>query len=128
MAGNKTLPQRRPAETATGLAGAVVAVIVATTDISTELATALVAVVAGVPAIVTRIVNLRRSTVSGQMLVNLTPSVTGLASSTLKAAQADSVSLSDKTTTLKAVTESMSSWSDVLVTEPGAKEPQPGGE
>jgi hypothetical protein len=124
VAAGRTLPQRRPAETATGVAGAVVAIVVATTDISTELATALVAAVAGVPAIVTRIVNLRRSTAAGQTLVNLTPAVAGLARSTLQAAEGDAVSLTDKTTTLKAATESMSSWSDVLITEPGAEEPQ----
>jgi hypothetical protein len=119
----KSLPQRRPAETATGLAGAAVAILVATTGLSTELATALVVLVAGLPGVVTAIVNLRRSTAAGQMLVNLTPNVAGLATSALAAASAENVSLTDKTTTLKAVTESMASWSDVLIVEPGAEAP-----
>lgn len=115
----KRLPSRRPAESATGLAGAVVAILVATTGLSTELATALVIVVGAVPAIVTAIVSTTRSTATGVMLVGLTPEVAGLAGAALRAASEDGVSLTERTTTLKDVAASMESWSAVLSAEPG---------
>jgi hypothetical protein len=122
------LPSRRPAETATGLTGAVVAIIVATTGLSTELATALVVVVGAVPAIVTAVVSVTRSTAAGALLVGMTPGVAGLARATLRAASEDDVSLTDKTTTLKDVTESMESWSAVLSAEPGTSAAASGDE
>lgn len=114
----KSLPSRRPAEAATGLAGAVVAIVVATTGLSTELATALVVVVGTLPGIVTAVVSVTRSTAAGTMLVGLTPEVAGLAGSALKAAREGT--LTEKTTTLKDVAESMASWSTVLTAESGA--------
>lgn len=117
----KALPSRRPAETATGLAGTVVAIVVATTGLSTELATALVVLVGALPGIMTAIVSVTRSTAAGGLLVGLTPVVAGLAGSALEAASKDTVSLAEKTTTLKDVTESMASWSSVLSAEPGTK-------
>ena len=116
----QSLATNRPAESTTGLAAAVVAIIVATTHISTELATALVVVVGAVPGLVTAIVSATRSTAAGVTLVELTPSVSELARSTLNAASADSVSLTDKTTALKNVADSMSSWTSVLTAESGA--------
>jgi hypothetical protein len=113
------LPEKRPAETATGLAGAVAALIVATTGLSTELATAVVVVVGALPSVVTAVVSVARSTAAGTLLVGLTPEVARLAGSTLVAAREGS--LTEKTTTLKDVTESMASWSAVLSAEPGAK-------
>lgn len=121
MPEKKSLPNRRPAEIATGLASAVTALVVASTGLSTELATALVVVVGAIPSLVTAIVNATRATAAGTMLVGLTPEVAELAGSTLKAASADSVSLTDKTTALKDVAESMASWSAVLAAEPGTK-------
>jgi hypothetical protein len=115
-----SLVKDRPAETTTGLGAAVVAVVVATTNISTELATALVVVVGAVPGIVTAIVSAARSTAAGVTLVALTPSVRDLAQSTLQAAAEANVTLADKTTTLKNVADSMSSWTSVLAAESGA--------
>lgn len=121
MKEKSSLTSRRPAEAATGVTGAVVAVLVATTGLSTELATALVAVVAFLPTLVTSVVSATRSTAAGMMLVGLTDDVAGLATTALKAASADSVPLTEKTTALKDVAESISSWSDVLAAEPGTK-------
>jgi hypothetical protein len=115
-----SLVKDRPAETTTGLGAAVVALVVATTNVSTELATALVVVVGAVPAVVTAIVTATRSSAAGITLVELTPSVRNLAHSTLEAAAKEDVSLADKTTILKNVADSMSSWTSVLVVESGA--------
>jgi ABC-type uncharacterized transport system permease subunit len=115
-----SLVKDRPAETTTGLGAAVVAVVVATTNISSELATALVVVVGAVPGVVTALVSATRSTAAGVTLVALTPSVRDLAQSTLQAAGEANVSLADKTTTLKNVADSMSSWTSVLAAESGA--------
>lgn len=115
----KTLPSRRPAEVATGVAGAVAAIIVASTGLSTELASALVVVVGALPSFVSAIVSATRSTAAGGMLVSLTPRVAELAGSALEAAAKDSSSLTEKTATLKDVAESMASWSAVLSAEPG---------
>jgi hypothetical protein len=120
MSAIQSLTTNRPAESSTGLAAAVVAIIVATTHISTELATALVVVVGAVPGIVTAIVSATRSTAAGLTLVELTPSVSDLARATLESASAETVSLTDKTTTLKNVADSMSSWTSVLTAESGA--------
>jgi len=120
MPKNESLPSKRPAEAATGLAAAVTAILVATTGLGTELATALVVVVGALPAVVTAIVSATRSTAAGAMLVGLTPEVAHLADSTLKAAT-ESSSLTDKTTALKDVAESIEAWSSVLAAEPGTK-------
>lgn len=117
----KSLPSQHPAETATGVAGAVTALVVAATGLSTELSTALVVVVGALPSFVTAIVKSTRSTAAGALLVGLTPEVASLAGSTLTAASASTVSLTEKTTTLKDVSESMAHWSAVLSAEPGAK-------
>ena len=117
----KPLPSRWPAEAATGLAGAATAIVVASTGLSTELATALIVLVGALPAIVTAVVSTSRSTAAGALLVGLTPEVASLAGSTLRAAGEGTVSLTEKTTTLKDVTESMASWSALLAAEPGAK-------
>lgn len=115
----KSLPSRRPAETATGLAGAVTALVIATTGLSTELATALVVAVAAIPGAMTAIVSATRTTAAGTMLIGLTPEVAQLAGAALKAASAETVSLTEKTSALKDVAESMASWSEVLSAEPG---------
>jgi hypothetical protein len=117
----KPLPSRRPAEALTGLAGAVAAIIVAGTGLSTELATALVVVVGALPTVVTAVVSATRSTAAGTLLVGLTPEVATLAGSTLKAASEGTVSLTDKTTTLKDVADSLASWTAVLSAEQGTK-------
>jgi hypothetical protein len=116
----QTVATNRPAESTTGVAAAVVAIVVATTHISTELATALVVVVGALPGLVTAVVSATRSTAAGITLVGLTPNVSQLAKSALDAATADTVSLTDKTTTLKNVADSMSSWTSVLAAESGA--------
>ena len=72
------LATNRPAETLTGLTAAVVAILVATTNISTPLATALVVVVGALPGLVTSIVSATRSTAAGTLLVSLTPQVRNL--------------------------------------------------
>jgi hypothetical protein len=69
---------------------------------------------------VTALVSATRSTAAGVTLVALTPSVRDLAQSTLQAAGEANVSLADKTTTLKNVADSMSSWTSVLAAESGA--------
>src|ERR1022692_3175092 len=106
MSSIQSVVSNRPAETSTGLTAAVVAIIVATTHLSTELATALVVAVGAIPAIVTSIVSATRSTAAGIMLVALTPSVRNLAASTLEAASAANVTLTDKASTLKNVADS----------------------
>jgi hypothetical protein len=114
------LPARRPAETATGVAGAAAAVLVFTTGISDETAAVLVAVVAALPAIISGVVSATRSTAAGALLVGLTPEVASLAKSALTTAASDS-DLTKKTRALKDVTESMASWTEVLSAEPGTK-------
>ncbi len=120
----------RPAETATGLTGAVVAILVATTHLSTSLATALVVVVGALPGLITAIVTATRSTAAGVTLVSLTPKVTALADSALDAGIAQG-SPTDKTATLKGVTDAMASWTQVLSAESGtsasAKQTAAGG-
>ena len=116
---NRPLPSRRPTETAAGLAGAVAAILVATTGLGTQLAAALVVVVGALPSVVTAVVSVTRSTAAGTLLVGLTPEVSNLAASTLKAASEGNVSLTDKTTALKNVADSMASWTNVLSAESG---------
>jgi hypothetical protein len=114
------LPGRRPAETATGVAGVAVAALVFTTGISDEFAAALVAVVAALPGIISAILSTTRATAAGGLLVGMTPEVAALAKSALDAAKAQD-DLTKKTTTLKDVTDSMAAWTEVLVAEPGTK-------
>jgi hypothetical protein len=113
------LATNRPAETLTGLTAAVVAILVATTNISTPLATALVVVVGALPGLVTSIVSATRSTAAGTLLVSLTPQVRNLAVSALDAGAAQQ-SPTDKAATLKGVADAMASWTSVLSTESGA--------
>jgi hypothetical protein len=112
------LATNRPAETATGLTAAVVAILVATTHLSTTLATALVVLVGALPGIVTAIISTTRSTAAGVTLVSLTPKVAQLAGSALDAGIAQP-SAADKTTTLKGVADAMASWTEVLAAESG---------
>lgn len=67
----------------------------------------------------TAIVSVTRSTAAGGLLVELTPEVAGLAKATLAAAAKDNVTLTDKTTALKDVTDSVASWTAVLSAESG---------
>ncbi len=108
----------RPAETATGLTAAVVAILVATTNLSTPLATALVVVVGALPGLITSIVSSTRSTAAGTLLVALTPKVKDLAESALDAGTTQP-SPADKTATLKGVADAMASWTSVLAAESG---------
>lgn len=109
----------RPAETATGLTAAVVAILVATTNLSPPLATALVVVVGALPGLVTSIVSSTRSTAAGTLLVALTPQVRELAQSALDAGT-EQPSATDKTATLKGVADAMAAWTSVLSAESGA--------
>jgi hypothetical protein len=97
----------------------VAAILVATTGLGTQLAAALVVVVGALPSVVTAVVSVTRSTAAGTLLVGLTPEVSNLAASTLKAASEGNVSLTDKTTALKNVADSMASWTNVLSAESG---------
>ena len=119
MPNPRSLATNRPAETATGVTAAVVAILVATTHMSTPLATALVVVVGALPGFVTAIVSATRSTAAGTLLVALTPRVRELAASALDAGAAQQ-SATDKTATLKGVADAMASWTSVLSTESGA--------
>jgi hypothetical protein len=112
------LAANRPAETATSLAAAAVAILVATTHLSTPLATALVVVVGALPGLVTSVVSTTRSTAAGTLLVALTPQVKDLAASALDAGAAQQ-SATDKTATLKGVADAMASWTSVLSAESG---------
>jgi hypothetical protein len=117
-AGVKSVIANRPAETATGLTAAVVAVLVATTGLSTPLATALVVVVGALPGLVTAVVSATRSTAAGTLLVGLTPQVKELAESAIADAIAQPAT-ADKPTSLKNIADALASWTAVLSAESG---------
>lgn len=109
----------RPAETATGVSAAVVAILVATTHLSTGLATALVVVIGALPGFVTAIVSSTRSTAAGDLLISLTPKVRELAESALNSGLAKNASAQDRTAALTDVTTAIASWNSVLSAESG---------